>query len=166
MTKNLFLIRHAEAAEPNANQRDIERDLTPKGYRDAPRVGRYLFEKQVHPDLIMSSTAQRAMATTELLAEQLKFDVNKINYLEELYQASVRSLFNLLAEQKEKHNFIVIIGHNPVLTYLAEYLTGEEIGSVVPCGVVHIQLESETWATISKDTATLVSYLMPEHITL
>lgn len=162
MIKNLFLIRHAEAAESNANQRDKERDLTPKGYRDAPRVGRYLFEKQYHPDAILSSTAQRAVATTELLAEQLKFDVSKIIYLEELYQASVRSMFNLLAEQK--HDSIVIVGHNPVLSYLAEYLTGEEIGSMAPCGVAHIQFESDTWSAISKDNASLVSYLMPENM--
>lgn len=164
MVKNLFLIRHAEAAEPSANQRDRERDLTPKGYRDAPRVGRFLFEKQYHPDAILSSTAQRSIATTELLAEQLKFDTSRIVYLEELYQASVRSLFNLLSEQK--HDQIILVGHNPVLTYLAEYLTGEEIGSIVPCGVVHIRLETDTWATISKDNATLVSYLMPEDMTL
>lgn len=166
MVKNLFLIRHAETAEANANQRDIERGLTPKGYIDASRVGRYLFEKQCHPDIILSSTAQRAMATTELLAEQLKFDANKIMYLEELYQASVRSLFNLLTEQKESHTQIVVVGHNPVLTYLAEYLTGEEIGSIVPCGVVKIQFDSHSWSTISKDLAKLVSYTMPEYMTI
>lgn len=166
MIKNLFLVRHAEAAEPTANQRDIERELTPKGYRDAPRVGRYLFEQQWRPEVILSSSAQRAVATAELLAEQLKFDTNKIKYSEDIYQASVRSLLNVITEQKDSHDQIVIVGHNPVLTYLAEYLSGEEIGNMVACGVAHIQFEINNWAEVSKETATLVSYKTPENMTI
>ncbi len=166
MVKNLFLIRHAESAEPSANQRDIERELTPKGYRDAPRVGRYLFEQQWLPDVILSSSAQRAVATAELLAEQLKFDTSKIKYSEDVYQASVRSLLNIIAEQKDMYNQIIVVGHNPVLTYLAEYLSGEEIGNMVACGVAHIQFEIESWAEVSKDNAKLISYKTPENMTI
>lgn len=166
MVRNLFLIRHAKAAEPSASQKDINRDLAPKGYQDAPRAGRYMFEQQWHPDIILSSSAQRAMATAELLAEQLRFDTNRIKYLEELYQASVRSMLQLLSEQKDTQQQIIIVGHNPVLSYLAEYLTGQEIGSIVPCGIVNIRLETDTWAEISKDTAELDSYTIPENMIL
>lgn len=164
MVRNLFLVRHAEAAEANASQRDIERDLTPKGYRDAPRVGRYLFEQQCRPEVILSSAAQRAMATAELLAEQLKFDTGKIKYMEELYQASVRSILQLVGEQKENCQQIMIIGHNPVLTYLAEYLTGQEIGSIASCGVVNIKFILDNWSEISQDTAELLTYTTPEEM--
>lgn len=166
MVRNLFLIRHAQAAKPSTGQRDIERDLTPKGYRDAPRAGRYMFEQQWQPDIILSSSAQRAMATAGLLAEQLRFDTNRIKYLEELYQASVRSLLHLVSEQKDAQKQIIIVGHNPALTYLAEYLTGQEIGNIVTCGIVNIKVDADSWAEISKDTAELASYIMPENIIL
>lgn len=165
MAKTLLLVRHAEAAEANANQRDAERELTPKGYRDAPRIGRYLFDKQVLPHVIWSSTAQRALATSELIAEQLKFDTLKIKTSVDIYQASVRSLLQLVNEQKEQHEQVLIVGHNPAITYLAEYLTGEEIGDMVPCGVVYVSFAVDEWGQISQDTGTLEAYLQPDHLT-
>lgn len=166
MVKNLFLVRHAEAAEANANQRDFERELTPKGYRDAPRVGRYLFEKQFQPNIIWSSNAQRAIATSELMAEQLKFDPHRIKTSEDIYHASVRSLLQLITEQKNSHDQVLVVGHNPAMTYLAEYLTGEEIGDMLPCSVVHITFDVEHWMEVSQDSGNLEAYLIPDNLIL
>ncbi len=166
MVKNLFLVRHAEAAEANANQRDVERELTAKGYRDAPRVGRYLFEQQLQPSIIWSSNAQRAMATAELVAEQMKYDTLKIKTSEDIYHASVRSLLQLINEQKDAHDQVLIVGHNPAISYLAEYLTGEEIGDMMPCGVVHVTFEVEKWAEVSQDTGKMAYYLTPDKLAM
>ncbi|WKN30464.1 histidine phosphatase family protein [Porifericola rhodea] len=164
MVKNLFLVRHAEAAEAIAGIKDIERDLTAKGYRDAPRVGKYLFELNVSTDAMLSSSAQRARATAELMAEQLKYEQHKIAYVEELYNASVRSMLQIINEAKPHWNKLIVVAHNPSISYLAEYLSGEAIGNMVPAGMVNLSFEIDNWSEVSEGLGKLEKYVTPDTI--
>ena len=114
--------------------------------------------------MIISSDAVRAQTTAILLAEQLKYERHKIQYTEEIYKASVRSLLSLINDQKDAFTQVLIVGHNPVLTYLAEYLTKEEIGSIAPCGVVHLTCEAESWMEFSEGNVQLEDYMFPEKL--
>ncbi|MFP4091737.1 MAG: SixA phosphatase family protein [Cyclobacteriaceae bacterium] len=165
MVKSLLLIRHAESAQAQAGTKDIERSLTAKGFSDASRVGRYLAENEQLPDAVLSSTAQRAKYTCELICEQFKFSLDKIDYREEMYNASVRNLLQIINELEESCRLAVLIGHNPAISYLAEYLSGEEIGNMEPCAVVKLQFESGQWQMAGQQTASLVYHLSPEQIT-
>ncbi len=162
--KNLFLVRHAEATELGSGQKDTDRALTPTGYQDAPRIGRYLFLKECQPDVILSSDAIRAQTTAMLLAEQFKYERHKIQYTEDIYKASVRSLLSIINNQKDTYSQVLIVGHNPVLTYLAEYLTKKEIGSISPCGVVHLTCDADSWMEFSEGNAKLEDYMFPEKL--
>ncbi len=162
--KNLYLVRHGEATESGAGQKDIDRALTPTGYQDVPRIGRYLFLQSCQPDVLISSNAVRAQTTAILLAEQLKYERHKIHYSEEIYHASVRSLLSLINNQKDAHHQVMVVGHNPVLTYLTEYLTKHEIGSIVPCGVAHLTFEADSWMELSEGNAQLYDYMYPEKL--
>jgi phosphohistidine phosphatase len=163
MVKDLILVRHAEAAQAVTGVKDIERELTAKGYRDAPRVGRYLHENAFFPDMIISSTALRAKSTAELLAEQLKYELNQISYDEDLYNASIRTLLSAVNASKATLNKLLLVGHNPALSYLAEYLTGDEIGNMEPAAFAHIQFKLDDWSAISENTGTCLAYKTPEN---
>jgi len=163
MVKDLILVRHAEAAQVNASVKDIERELTAKGYRDAPRVGRYLHENAFFPDMILSSNALRAKSTAELLAEQLKYELNQISYDEELYNASVRMLLTAVNAAEASWNKILLVGHNPAISYLAEYLTGDEIGNMEPAAFVHVQFELDDWSAVSENSGNCLAYKTPEN---
>lgn len=162
--KTLFLVRHAEATEAGARQKDIDRPLTPTGYQDAPRIGRYLYLQECQPNLIISSDAIRAQTTAMLLAEQLKYERYKIQYTEDIYKASVRSLLALINGQKDVHAQVMFVGHNPVISYLTEYLTKEEIGSIHPCGVVRLSCDAESWLEFSEGNVQLEDYIFPEKL--
>lgn len=164
MVKNLFLVRHAESGEAVAGLKDIERDLTAKGYRDAPRLGKYLFDQGMHPDVMFSSSAQRARATAELMAEQLRFETHKIDFSEDLYNASVRTLLRFINEAKDDWNNIILVAHNPAVSYLAEYLSREDIGNIVPAGMVNLSFDIASWQAVSEGRGKLVAYVTPENI--
>ena len=57
-----------------------------------------------------------------------------------------------------------MVGHNLTVSYLIEYLTGEEVGSVAPAGFAIIQPTVGHWEEVSQNTATLISYMTPEKI--
>lgn len=161
MVRTLYLIRHGESQESMSGDKDFERKLTPLGYRNSSRMGKLLSDYDVNPDIMISSTAVRARDTAELISEQVKLSPNKIDYLDELYQASVRSLFNFISELDVEYKTVVIVGHNPVLIYLGEYLTKKAIGKLVPCGILQIGFEVESWSNVSEGNGTLMNYYVP-----
>ena len=66
--KTLLALRHAKSSWGNANLTDFERPLNKRGQRDAPRMGELLKERDLTPDLIITSSAERALATAEAVA--------------------------------------------------------------------------------------------------
>lgn len=163
MNKELLLVRHADATAAEAGQKDAERELSPKGYQDATRLGHYLYEQQQSIDLMLVSTARRAQQTAEILTEQMRYG-NRPFQSERLYQASVRSMLDVITAQAESITRLMIVGHNPTLTYLAEYLTGEAVNNLMPGGLFLLRLAVEQWAEVSQHTASLTTYLEPDRL--
>lgn len=164
MTKTLWLVRHADAVVPEVGKPDVERELSPKGYQDATRLGHYLYTQQQDIDVMLVSTACRAQRTAEILTEQMHYNNHKFQLSEELYQASVRSVLALINQQASSVFQLMIVGHNPTLTYLAEYLTGEPVNNMVPGGLFSLQLMVEQWEEVSQRSVTLNHYIIPDQL--
>src|SRR3954471_12470366 len=104
MAKKLFLTRHAKSDWSVQGQKDFDRDLNSRGRVDAPRMGKKLDEMGVKPDLIISSPALRAKLTTEFIAEQLRYNDGNIQFNEEVYEASLRTLLSIINNIEDVHN--------------------------------------------------------------
>jgi len=162
MTKTLFLLRHAKASEKLSDQKDIERELDSIGLQNSTRMGINFSHKSIQFDMIMSSPAERARHTAALIAEQLKYNTAKIHLNDEIYEASIRTLLQVVNRLKDEWNMVLLVGHNPAITYLAEYLTGAEIGNMTTCGVVRIEFAIDSWEEVSEGLGELVSYEYPD----
>lgn len=162
MTKTLFLIRHADALEKQPGQQDIDRDLSAKGLQNSTRMGMNLNNKELPFDIIITSPAQRALTTASLIAEQIRYDTSRIHINQEIYDASVRTLLQVVNQLKDEWNNVLLIAHNPTVTYLAEYLTKSEIGNMTTCGIVTIKFDVDQWALVSEGSGEMVSYEYPD----
>ncbi|MEQ8925709.1 MAG: histidine phosphatase family protein [Fulvivirga sp.] len=162
MNKNLYLLRHAKASEKLTDQQDFDRTLDSQGLQNATRMGINLLNKKVQIDIIITSPAVRALSTASLVAEQIKYDTNRIHQNQELYEASTRSLLQVVNQLKDEWNTVLLVGHNPAHTYLAEYLTKSEIGNITTCGLAHIVFKNLGWNEISEGTGQLKSYEYPD----
>ena len=145
MPRYLYLVRHAQSAEKQVNQNDFGRELTSTGVKQALLVGNYLLQQQIMPDVIMTSTAERARMTASMIADALKTDIEKISLQEDLYEASTRTFFQFLTQLEDHLHHVLCVAHNPVVTYLAEYLTGAEVGDMVPAGMAMIKFNIQSW---------------------
>lgn len=68
----LYLLRHAHAGNPDDwTGDDAERPLSPKGRRQAERLGRFLAGRNFAVDAIVTSPKLRALQTAELVAPQI-----------------------------------------------------------------------------------------------
>jgi phosphohistidine phosphatase len=161
MVKNLILIRHAQAEPYSPAVVDEERELTATGVADASRMGLRLKAIALSPQIIISSPAFRTSTTAQLLAEQLGYEREKIRIEPSLYEGSMRNLMTLVTSFPEDLTQVMIVSHNPNLTYLAEYLTQDEIGTLPTCGCVNILLNDKTWAELSGGSGSLVWFEYP-----
>lgn len=162
MAKTLFLARHAQAAEKQPGETDFDRQLNSKGLQNSTRMGMNFSNKNIQFDIIISSPAERARSTATLIAEQLKYDTSKVHLNPEIYEASVRTLLQVVNQLKDEWNTVLLVAHNPTVSYLAEYLTKWEIGDITTCGVVQIEFNFDKWAMLSEGTGTFVSYEYPD----
>lgn len=164
MPRILYLMRHAEAASKESRQDDRTRELTPAGVKHALHMGVWLAENKTKIDLIVVSSARRAEQTAQLVAEGMKLDQPRILAEDSLYESSVRHLLEYVNTMEDAYTDVLIVAHNPAVSYLAEYLTKADVSDMPPGTLAAIRFEFNTWKNVSENTGTLERLLTPESV--
>lgn len=164
MNRTLYLIRHAKAEDAGAFQRDHDRELLPAGFIAAARVGRYLHERGIGADRLVSSTATRAKDTAKVVAEQLSLSPDEIVLDGTIYNGGPRAYLATLNALPAQCTSVMLFGHNPDISYLAEFLTHQAVGSMDKGAVAAIVFEDLDWAEVSGRTGSLSFYVSPKEL--
>jgi phosphohistidine phosphatase len=162
--KTVLILRHAKSSWKVPDITDHDRPLNRRGKRDAPKMGRLLKEKELVPDLVISSTATRAKDTASAVAKNSGYKGKKIKF-ESLYAAEPADYLAVIREITDNYQRVLIVGHNPSVEELIEMLTGE-IHIIPTCTLAQIEFVIENWAAIlSKRTehGRLVEILRPDN---
>lgn len=162
MAKKIILVRHAKSDWSVLGQKDFDRTLNQRGMQDAPRMGNALKNKNLVVDLIIASPAIRAKTTAEFIAEQIAYDVKNIKWVDDLYEASTRTILGEINNLENHYNTVIIVGHNPSFTHMAEYFTKAEINNMPTCSMVGITFEVDNWQLISGQTGNLDFFIYPK----
>lgn len=154
--KTLYVIRHAKSSWEDPDKADFDRPLNDRGKRDAPRMGKRLKERGVVPDLMISSPAKRALSTCKRIADELGFAREKIKTKRDLYHADEETILEVVREVKDKHDVVLIFGHNPGLTDFVNTIQDDTmmIDNVPTCGVVCFRFDVESWKDIQWGSGT------------
>lgn len=166
MPRYLYLLRHGQSAEKQIGQSDKNRELTTAGIKQSMRIAAYFRQEKTFPELVVCSSSARTRETATLIADALKLDSENIVFDDELYEASTRTLLQTVAQLEDIHRHVLFIGHNPAISYLAEYLTKSEIGDMVPAGMAIIQFDLNSWSEAAEGVGQLIDYVEPEKIIL
>ena len=121
----LILMRHAKSDWPENLRRDFDRPLAARGEKDAPRMGKWLRKNGLIPDLVVSSPAQRARGTAELVVERLHIRRKRIIFDDRIYEAGLRQLLDVVASHAPGSDTLLLVGHNPGLEELIAHLASE-----------------------------------------
>lgn len=148
--KTLLILRHAKSSWDNARLTDHERPLNTRGRRDAPRMGRLLRDEDLVPDLIVTSSAERAYATAELVALSCDYE-DDIVVTRDLYHAGAEDYVEFLCELGGDHAVILVVGHNPGLEELVTSLTDEQ-ERIPTAALAQVMLPIERWEELRDDT--------------
>ena len=160
--KSLTLLRHAKSSWTETGLSDHDRPLNERGKRDAPTMASRIQESGIRPSLILSSTALRAWTTAKVVAQQISYPIEFLQREERLYHAGIQKIIEVLNDQDAGFNNIMIVGHNPGFTELANLLVPGLTHNIPTCGLVSVQFDSEDWNLESIDPAELVVYDYPK----
>lgn len=125
-TCQLIIMRHAKSDWGTGYNSDFDRPLAKRGTRDANRMGDWLAEQAIIPDIIIASPAVRAKQTASIVAEHLNVKEHSIIWDEDIYEAALSDLIRVIERHSTGHMKVLLIGHNPGLDKLLCYLSDSE----------------------------------------
>ncbi len=155
-------MRHAKSSWDDPLLDDFSRPLNERGKRDAPRMAKRLKEKRVTPDFMLTSPARRALGTCKRMAEILKYSDDKIKMDRALYHASQNQILDVIKTIKDKHNAVIIFGHNPGLTEFVNSLGKQYFENIPTCGIAAFQLPINSWKDIAYGLGQLLFFDYPK----
>jgi phosphohistidine phosphatase len=153
--RTLYLVRHAKSDHDEYVLSDILRHLSSRGYDDALTAAQHLKQKGVMPAQIVSSPAVRTWTTALVIAEQLDYPVPDIVQDASIYEAPLRSLTAAVARVDDRFDSMLLVGHNPGMTLLTNYLCGNVITSFPTAAVACISIPVDAWKEVSAGCAKL-----------
>ncbi len=160
----LFLVRHAKSDWMDFNTPDHDRPLNPRGLHTAPKMAKLMVEKGFLPQLIVSSTANRAISTARFFATAFNISESEILKKEEIYEATFHGLAKVVAGLPDEKKVIFIFGHNPTFTDFANHFSEKLIDNVPTCGIVRIVSTAEKWVDFSDKNSKVVEHFFPKEV--
>lgn len=154
MAKELFLIRHAKS-DWSFDLTDIERPLNGRGHKNAPAMAKRLKDYGIIPQLIVTSNARRTKETAGYFMDELALSANHLVIDPHIYEAHYETLLMVVNKLDNQYDRIAMIGHNPGISIINSYLSGDNSFAFPTCGIVHLHFEVDDWQEISQGTGTI-----------
>ena len=160
--KSLYLLRHAKSSWKYPNLDDFERPLNKRGRENIPFMGKVLKKLKVAPDLVISSPANRAAMTARMIAAAINYPLENIRYSEAIYEFSEKALIHVVKQIDDAVNKAMVVGHNPAINGLANYIGDQPIGNIPTCGAIGVELNISSWAKLNAHCGKLKFFEFPK----
>ena len=166
----IHLLRHAKSSSDEPELLDHERPLATRGRKAVALLREHFPEAGVAPELVLCSSAVRAMQTLEGVREGLPPEA-RVEIEAGLYAASAGSLLERLQRLPEEAGSVMVIGHNPGIEDLAAELAGDgdpnlcaAMEAKYPTGALATLAFEGAWQTLGVRSATLEAFAVPRRL--
>ncbi len=160
--KTIYFVRHAKSSWDHPTLRDIERPLEARGLRDAPLMAKVLKSKGVEPDLLLSSPATRAYSTALYFADAFEIDRVEVQLEPRIYEAFSEDISDIISKLPAEADTVLLFGHNPTFTTLANQFSSNYIDNVPTCGIFKVEAKVNSWKEFKAPVATLTEFHYPK----
>ena len=168
--RELYILRHAKSDWDSTAESDFERPLAKRGEKDAPAVGKWMHKQKLKADYIISSPARRAKQTIHAVSKELGVSKQDIHFNEKIYMAGVETLLQILAECPKNTKKILLVGHNPGLDDLLQYLVAKQqlpftqSGKLLTTATLARVGLTDDWSHLQRHCGDLISLTRPGDI--
>jgi phosphohistidine phosphatase len=164
MKKHIHLIRHAKSSWADESLADIERPLNRRGIYTCLFMAQHIRNAGCCFGHVFCSPAVRAQSTISLIERSLPEDF-QWHIDKKLYTFAAADLLSWCQALSPTLSEVVIIGHNPGLTDLCNYLSDGELKNIPTCGYVHLTARQRfSWQDLDENAFELTTFLKPKAI--
>ena len=157
--KWIYILRHAKSSWEDSSLADFDRPLNGRGLTAARFIGEMMSERKLRPELIISSPAKRALQTATLVKEA-SGSAAPIRYDGRIYEAAISTLSLIVSEIDENVVSAIIVGHNPGMEGLVNFLTG--VPEPMPtAALISISLNIQAWTELGPRCGTVQFSVRP-----
>jgi len=123
-------------------------------------MGKWLQERGIAPDQLVTSTAVRAVETAKAVALELGYS-GSLLLAPGLYLAAVRNHIEVISSLEADPASVLIVGHNPGISETASALSGIEL-DMPTAALAWIELDIDHFSELQKTTrGRLVQFQRP-----
>jgi len=168
MKRKLFVLRHGKS-DWSTGKPDFERPLVERGRLGAQRMAAWMQSQGWVPEHVVSSSAERARTTAEAACKTMGLQTGALRLEDGAYAASVGELLAVLADSPKKARSVMLVGHNPGLESLVEYLADDRVpipsdGKILPTAALAVLETDREWADLDQGCAKLESITRPAEV--
>lgn len=139
---------------------DFDRPLNHRGLAAAPFMGGVMVRKEIQPDVIISSPANRAMQTA-ILVKEASGSNSPLQYDERIYEASPQNLRSVASQIPDDFASALLVGHNPGMEGFIHYLTGR-LEPMPTAALAVIELDIDSWLDLTNGCGILQAVYRPK----
>ena len=164
--KTVYIVRHAKSSWEDPYIPDHFRKLIPEGEQRTAKIAKHLRVKFVNPELIITSSATRALDTAKIIAEELHYPLDQLNINSGFYKADRDEIMETLYYLPDEVESVMVVGHNPTFTDLVNsFLKSEERISKFPTSAVAaFRFKTEHWEEIDTAKSHLEFLITPKDL--
>lgn len=158
----ITLFRHGKAEDSSQQIADFDRSLTSRGTANARKMGEFLRDQRMLPDLVLVSTAKRTLQTHAHASAA--WPEIPTEFVDGIYEATASALLLLVAERAADAKNVLILGHNPSLVVLLNHMVGfdnadSNLSYFPTCCVADVGFSDHTLGTINPEDGRLLSMM-------
>ena len=137
--KILYITRHAKSSWSDPLLSDFERPLNDRGLRDVELMPDFFVgQGEEVPQYMVSSSAKRALQTAKTFQKKWKLPKTALSEDKSLYHANTAVIYNVISGLPDKFDRVMLFGHNPGITEIANHFADHNIDNVPTCGICKI----------------------------
>jgi phosphohistidine phosphatase len=118
--------------------------------------------RNIIPDLMITSSARRAMDTCSYLAGALGYSESDVIVEPALYHASSTEIFSVVRGVDDSIETLFIFGHNPGFTSFANALNNTDIYNIPTAGIVVSEINANSWSDVTPGSGTELLFDYPK----
>lgn len=157
--KRLYILRNAHAA---IGAIDRERELDERGIHEIESIAHQMIENGMRPNVILTGSARRSVDAAKRIREIFGLLVNVIDIREDIYNADIEKLMEILQQLPDEKNSVMLIGHSLGASTLLSSITNTEYGKLPTGSLVMVELRLRHWKDLSSNTGKELLCLQPK----
>ncbi len=162
--KQLIIARHGKSSWDYEGIADIDRPLNLRGIKNAHEMARRFLTRKIQPEWILTSPANRALHTATIFARILNIPFQNFFIEERIYTADAPGIVEMISGLEDHIPSVMIFGHNPTFTSLANHFLEESIDNIPTAGMVRLEFAVDQWKEIDINTVSKSFFDYPKKI--